>query len=150
MRWFTALNMKDTAAYANPNARMVYFHMLCSMDYLTRTYTVSSRGLAMELDMTHKAARVAIEQLLAVGLIRAQEGAQTRAQATTYVISDIDRGKGTSEDTSEGTLLTINKINFTLTCAREEFLKAERLEKSVNIWALESKRLNGWRCLGAR
>lgn len=129
MRWFTALNMKDTAAYANPNARMVYFHMLCSMDYLTRTYTVSSRGLAMELDITHKAARVAIEQLLAVGLIRAQEGAQARAQATTYIISDIDRGKGTSEGTSEGTLLTNNNIKFTLTHARGEFLKPERVEK---------------------
>lgn len=129
MRWFTALNMKDTAAYANPNARMVYFHMLCSMDYLTRTYTVSSRGLAIELGLTRKTVTVAIEQLVAVGLIRCQEGSQARSQATTYIISDIDKGKEPSKEPSKEPLLTINKINFTLTCAREEFLKAERLEK---------------------
>lgn len=129
MRWFTALNIKDTAAYGNVNARLVYLHLLCSMDYSTRLCPMTSRGVAAELGITHKAARVAIEQLLAVGLIRAQAGAQARAQATTYIISDIDSSKGTSEGTSEGTLLTNNKIKFTLTHAREEFLKPERVEK---------------------
>lgn len=129
MRWFTALNMKDTAAYANPNARMVYFHMLCSMDYLTRTYAVSSRGLAMELGMTRKAVTVALEQLVAVGLIRSQEWSQARSQATTYIISDIDRGKEPSKEPSKEPLLTNNNIKFTLTHAREEFLRSERIEK---------------------
>lgn len=129
MRWFTALNMKDTVAYANPNARMVYFHMLCSMDYLTRAYTVSSRGLAIELGMTRKTVTVAIEQLVAVGLIRCQEGSQARSQATTYIISDIDRGKEPSKEPSEGPLLTNNNNKFTLTHAREEFLRPERVEK---------------------
>lgn len=103
MRYFSALNISDTNAYSNINARLLYLHLLCEMDYNTRAVTISSRQLGYDLNMTHKAVRCALDALLTARLIRAQGGAQSRAQATTYIISDLDYYKGTSEGTSEGT-----------------------------------------------
>lgn len=122
MRYFQGLNIMDTSAYGSTNARLLYLHLLCVMDYSTRVVTISSRQLGYDLNMTHKAVRCALETLLTARLIRAQEGAQARAHATTYIISDLDYYKGTSEGTSEGTpLLENNKNKYSLTRAREEF-----------------------------
>lgn len=133
MRYFTALNIKDTDAYRNINARLIYLHMCCSMDYTTREYTISARALAASLEMTYKTARVAIEQLLAVGLIRAQvraqQGAQQGAQATTYIINGLEVFKGATEGASKGAIegANINNINslennkYSLTRAYEDF-----------------------------
>lgn len=129
MRWFTALNIKDTDAYKSVNARLVYLHMLCSMDYKTRVYDVSARATAADVGITYKAARCAIDALLAAGLIRAQGGAQSRAQATAYVISDLPQSEGASEGATRGAPINNNNIKFTLTHARGEFLKPERVEK---------------------
>lgn len=137
MRYFSALNIKDTEAYQNVNARLVYLHMCCSMDYNTREYTISARALASHLDMTYKAARVAIGQLLAVGLIRAQVraqvGAQQGAQATTYIINGLEQFKGATEGATrgatEGAHIKNNnsqdKNKYSLAQAREDFFKRE-------------------------
>lgn len=127
MRYFNALNIADTEAYKNVHARLVYLHLLCSMDYKTRECKVSSRQLALALDMTHKTVRYALEQLHNSGLLRAQHGAQHGAQASTYIISDIEQYKGTSEGTSEGTHNNNNNNNFPLTRMREEFLSKDRV-----------------------
>lgn len=129
MRWFTALNIKDTDAYKNVNARLVYLHMLCAMDYKTRVYDVSARATAADVGITYKAARCAIDALLAAGLIRAQGGAQSRAQATAYIISDLPQSEGAIKGASEGAPINNNNNIFTLTHAREEFLKPERVER---------------------
>lgn len=126
MRYFTALNIKDTNAYSSINARLVYLHMLCSMDFVTHEYTCSTRRLAMELDMSHKAVRCAIDALLIASLVRAQGGAQARAQATTYIISELANNKGTSEGTSEGTQnYNNNKNKYSLSRVREEIFRPE-------------------------
>lgn len=139
MRYFVALNIKDTAAYSNVNARLLYLHMLCCMDYAARTYCASSRTIAAQLGISHKAARCAIDALIASGLIRAQERAQeraqTRAQATIYYINNLDDVKGTSEGTSEGTdkgtqISNYSNYSKSLSLARviSEFGAAERIE----------------------
>jgi hypothetical protein len=129
MRYFTALNIKDTTAYKSVNARLLYLHLCCLMDYNTRQCTISTRQLASELEVTHKAVRCALDALLTAGLIRAQQGAQERAHATTYIISSLDDIKGTSEGTSEGTQINNIKNKYTLTHAREEFFDPTRVEK---------------------
>lgn len=144
MRYFYALNIKDTPAYRNINARLVYLHMLCSMDYTTRTYTCSTRALAAELDISHKAVRCALDALLTASLIRAQDGAQVRAQATTYIISDLSNGKGTSEGTSEGTLINKELDKFTLTHARARFLEEIYVEKAATYWGVEIPESHNW------
>lgn len=144
MRYFYALNIKDTSAYRNINARLVYLHMLCSMDYNTRTYTCSTRSLAAELDLSHKAVRCALDALLTASLIWAQVGAQARAQATTYIISDLTYSKGTSEGTSEGTQINNNIDKFTLTHARARFLEEIYVEKAAAYWGVEIPESYNW------
>lgn len=144
MRYFTALNIKDTSAYSNINARLLYLHMCCSMDYNTRLYTCSTRMLASDLNMTHKAVRCALDALLTASLIRAQVGAQARAQATTYIISDLTYSKGTSEGTSEGTQINNNIDKFTLTHARAKFLEDIYVSKAADYWGLENTEAFNW------
>lgn len=146
MRYFTALNIKDTSAYSNSNARLLYLHMCCSMDYKTRQYTCSSRALALELNMTHKAVRCALDALLAASLIRAQDGAQPRAQATTYIISDLTYSKGTSEGTSEGTHINNNIINFSLARACARFLEDFKIDIAAQYWGMERSEAYNWVC----
>ena len=144
MRYFTALNIKDTSAYSNINARLLYLHMCCSMDYTTRLYTCSTRMLASDLNMTHKAVRCALDALLTASLIRAQVGTQPRAQATTYIISDLTYSKGTSEGTSEGTFINKELDKFTLTHARARFLEEIYVEKAATYWGVEIPESHNW------
>lgn len=146
MRYFTALNIKDTSAYSNINARLLYLHMCCSMDYTTRQYTCSSRALASELNMTHKAVRCALDALLTASLIRAHDWAQPRAQATTYIISDLTYSKGTSEGTTEGTHINNNIINFSLAHARARFLEDFRIDTASQYWGMERSEAYNWVC----
>ena len=137
MRWFVGLNIKDTEAYKNVNARLIYLHLLCSMDYNTRECTISARCLASDLGMTYKTARVALGQLLAVGLIgaqvRAQPRAQQGAQATTYTINGLEVTKGATEGATRGATrgahinnnISQDKEKYSLTRAREEFFRKD-------------------------
>lgn len=145
MRYFNGLNISDTSAYSNINARLLYLHMLCVMDYNTRAVTISSRQLGYDLNITHKAVRCALDALLTAHLIRAQVGAQARAHATTYIISDLDYYKGTSEGTSEGTVnLNNNNNNISLTCVRERFLSEPYLVKACDYWGVEVSEGENW------
>lgn len=121
MRYFTALNIKDTDAYKNVNARLVYLHLCCTMDYQTRLCSISTRQLASDLGLTHKAVRCALNALLTADLLRAQPRAQERAHAITYIISSLDDIKGTSEGTSEDTHINNNNKIFSLAHVRERF-----------------------------
>ena len=94
--------------------------------------------LASDLNMTHKAVRCALDALLTASLIRAQVGAQPRAQATTYIISDLTYSKGTSEGTSEGTQINNNINIFTLTHARAKFLEDIYVSKAADYWGMEA------------
>lgn len=144
MRYFSGLNISDTNAYSNINARLLYLHLLCVMDYNTRAVTISSRQLGYDLNMTHKAVRCALDALLTARLIRAQGGAQVRAQATTYIISDLDYYKGTSEGTRWGTQINKNNIKYTLSRAREEFLEFQRIDTAARYLGMEPRDAEGW------
>lgn len=145
MRYFTALNIKDTDAYKSINARLVYLHMLCSMNYETREYKCSTRGIGAELGITRKAAVCAIDALTAVGLIRCQEGCQARSQAITYIINDLSYYKEPRKEPTKGTtLLDNNNNNISLTCVRERFLSSPYLAKACEYWGVECSEGENW------
>lgn len=144
IRYFTALNIKDTVAYRSINARLLYLHMCCSMDYSTRVFVCSGRALASELGMTYKAVRCAIDTLLAANLIRAQEGAQSRAQPTVYYINDLQGIEGASEVASEGTPINNNNNKFSLTSARERFTKKEKINRVAEYLECEPFDAENW------
>lgn len=144
MRYFYALNIKDTEAYRSVNARLIYLHLCCLMDYQTRDVTISTRALASDLELTHKAVRCALEVLLTAGLIGAHNGAHNGAQATTYTINTLGTIKGTSEGTSEGTQINKNNIKYTLSRAREEFLEFQRVDTAARYLCMEPRYAEGW------
>lgn len=144
MRYFVALNIKDTEAYRSINARLVYLHMCCCMDYNTRECQISSRALADELGISHKAVRCALDVLLTARLIRAQVGAHARAQANTYIISSFANVEGTSEGTLEDTQFNNNNIKFSLADARARFFSERYKEKAAEYWGFELIDTSNW------
>lgn len=99
-RFVIIKNIRDYPCYANVNARLLYLHLACLVDFTTYTTARSLRQLSYDLGMGLEAVRHAMRQLERDGLIATHVATHTATQRAT---------QRTTQRTTHITLLKINE-----------------------------------------
>ena len=92
--------MRDYPCYANVNARLLYLHLACLVDFTTYQTARSYRQLAYDLGMGLEAVRHAMRQLERDGLVATHVATHTATHPATH---------RTTQPTTHITLLRINE-----------------------------------------
>lgn len=98
-RFVIIKNMRDYPCYANVNARLLYLHLACLVDFTTYQTARSYRQLAYDLGMGLEAVRHAMRQLERDGLVATHVATHTTPHSATH---------RTTQPTTHITLLRIN------------------------------------------
>lgn len=88
-KYITIKDIKATSAWQNVNARLLYLHMACSMDVVSRIYARSVRGMAADTGLSVAAVRHALDALEAARLIAIDTthlATHRTTQPTTHVL----------------------------------------------------------------
>ena len=99
-------DIKSTSAWQNVNARLLYLHIACSMDVVSRIYARSVRGMAADTGLSVAAIRHALEALEAARLIAIDTthlATQPTTQPTTHVLLLAPNKLETPNDTPNDT-----------------------------------------------
>jgi len=99
-RFVIIKNMREYPCYANVNARLLYLHLACLVDFTTYQTARSLRQLAYDLGIGLEAVRHAMRQLERDGLIATHVATQTATHSATH---------RTTQPTTHITLLRINE-----------------------------------------
>lgn len=99
-RFVIIKNMRDCPCYANVNARLLYLHLACLVDFTTYQTARSYRQLAYDLGMGLEAVRHAMRQLERDGLIATHVATHPATHSATH---------RTTQPTTHITLLRINE-----------------------------------------
>ena len=117
-KYITIRDIAATAAYRSKNAVLVYVHLCCMMDVVTRLYIRSVRMLAADMGMTVATVRCALELLEECNLIvrdTAQPTTHSTTQPTTHIYvvraNELDTPNDTAHDTASNTANN-TRINY--------------------------------------
>jgi len=117
-KYITIRDIAATAAYRNKNAVLVYIHLCCSMDVVTRLYIRSVRMLAADMGMTVATVRCALDLLEECNLIVRDTTHLTTHPATQptthiYVVkpNELEGANNTPNDTPNDTAHS-TRINY--------------------------------------
>lgn len=109
-KYITIKDIKATCAWQNVNARLLYLHMACSMDVVSRIYARSVRGMAADTGLTVAAVRHALDALVEARLIDVDTthlATHPATQPTTHVLvlkpNELEDNNNTANDTANDT-----------------------------------------------
>lgn len=109
-KYITIKDIKATSAWQNVNARLLYLHLACSMDVVSRIYARSVRGMAAETGLTVAAVRHALDALEAARLIDIDTthlATHPATQPTTHILvlkpNELEDSNNTHSNTESNT-----------------------------------------------
>lgn len=117
-KYITIKDIKATSAWQNVNARLLYLHLVCSMDVVSRIYARSVRGMAADTGLTVAAVRHALDALEAARLIDIDTthlSTHPATQPMTHILvlkpNELEDSNNTANDTANDTANRTDKNN---------------------------------------
>ena len=117
-------DLSKARCYENVNCRILYLHVACRCDVSTYTYAASTRQLARETGLSHRAVRTAAAQLVAEGYLTTHNATRQVAHSLTHMttqdvthlhvvtIRELDRQADRQADTQADTGVDTQKNNI--------------------------------------